>query len=59
MYLLITEMKCTLMKFATNVTGYSFAEIVKIENKRISNQNDVDRRSDCEVRRAGKIRHRN
>ena len=30
---------------------------VKIENTRISNQNDVDRGSDCEVRWASKTRH--
>ena len=32
------------------VTGSSLAEIVKIENTRISNKNHVDRGSDCEVR---------
>ena len=41
------------------VTGSSLAEIVKIENTRISNQNAVDRGSDCEVRRAGKTGLRN
>ena len=39
------------------VIGSSLAEIVKIENTRISNQNGVDRGSDCELRRAGKTRH--
>ena len=34
-----------------------FGEIVKIENTRISDQNDVDRGSDYEVRRAAKTRH--
>ena len=35
----------------------SLEEIVKTENRRISNQNDVDRGSDCEVRRTSKTRH--
>ena len=41
------------------VFGSSLAETVKIENTRISNSNDVDRESDCEVRRTVKIRHGN
>ena len=36
-YHLFIEMKCTLMRFPTYVTGSSLAEIVKIENTRISN----------------------
>ena len=43
-------MKCTLVRFLTYVTGSNLAEIVKIENTRISNSNDVKRRSDCEIR---------
>ena len=50
-------MECILLKFPTYVIGSSLAEIVKIENTRISNLNDVDRGSDCEVRRAGKTPH--
>ena len=42
-----------------HVIRSSLAEIVKIENTRISNQNDIDKGSDCEVRGAGKIQHRN
>ena len=34
---LFTEMKCTLVRFPTYVTGSSLAEIAKIENTRISN----------------------
>ena len=41
------------------VIGSSLAEIVKIENTRISDQNDVDRRSDRGVRRASKNPHPN
>ena len=41
------------------VIGSSFSEIVRIESTRISSENDVDRGSDCEVRRTRKIRHRN
>ena len=50
-------MERILLRFLTYVTGSSLAEIVKIENTGISNQNDVDRGSDCEVRRAGKTHH--
>ena len=32
------EMKCTVVRFPTYVTGSSLAEIVKIENTRISNE---------------------
>ena len=39
------------------VIASSLAEIVKIENTRTSNQNDVSRGSDCEVRWAGKTPH--
>ena len=46
------------MSFLTYVTGYSLAEIVEIARSRISNQNDADRGSDCEVRRACKTRHK-
>ena len=46
------------MRFPTYVTGSTLAEIAKIENARISNKNDVYRRSDHEVRRVGKTRHR-
>ena len=38
----------------TSVIGSSLTEILKIENTRISNKNDLDRGSDCKVRRAGK-----
>ena len=47
-------MKCILVRFPTHVIASSLSEIVKIENIRISNQNDVDSGSGCEVRRAGK-----
>ena len=50
-------MECILLRFSTYVIGFSLTEIVKIENTRISNQNDVDRGSDCEVRRVGKTPH--
>ena len=50
-------MKCILLRFPTYVIGSSLAEIVKIENTVISNKNDMDRLSDCEVRRAGKTLH--
>ena len=53
-YCLFIEMECILLRFPTYVIGSSLAKIVKIENTRISNQNDVDRGSDCEVRRAAK-----
>ena len=42
-------MECILLRFPTYVIGSSLAEIVKII--KILNQNDVDRGSDCEVRR--------
>ena len=51
------EMERILLRFPTYVIGSSFGKIVKIENTRISNSNDVDRGSDCEVRRAGKTPH--
>ena len=44
-------MKCTLVKFPKYAKRSSFVDIVKIGNTRISNQNDVDRGYDCEVRR--------
>ena len=48
-------MKSTLARFPTYVNASSSSsEIVKIKNIRISDQYDVDRVSDCEVRRAGK-----
>ena len=47
-------MKYTLVKFLKYVIASNVAEIVTIENTRISNKNDVDRGSDCEVRWAGK-----
>ena len=50
-------MECILLRFRTYLIGSSLAEIVKIENTRISDKNDVDRGSDSEVRRAGKARH--
>ena len=50
-------MGCILLRFSTYVIGSSLAEIVKIENTRISNKNGADDRSDGEVRRAGKTRH--
>ena len=56
-------MKYTLVKFLKYAIGSSLVEIVKIGNTRISCENDVDRArdrgSDCEVRWAGKTRHRN
>ena len=51
---LFIEMKSTLARFPTYVNPSNLSEIVKINNIRISNKNDVDRGSDCEVRRAGK-----
>ena len=50
-------MECILLRFPTYVIGSSLAEIVKTENRRISNKNDVDIGSDCEVRRASKTPH--
>ena len=50
-------MECILLRIATNVIGFSLEETVKIEKTRISNLNDVDRGSDCEVRWASKTRH--
>ena len=46
-------MKCTLVTFLTYLIGSSLAEIVKIENTRISNQNNVNRGSHLEVREGG------
>ena len=43
-------MECILLRFPTCVIGSSLAEMVKIENTWISNQNYVDRGSDCEVK---------
>ena len=40
-------MECILLRFPTNVIGFSFEELW-IENARISNLNDADRGSDCE-----------
>ena len=48
-------MKCTLVRFSTHGIASSLSEIVNIENIKISNQDDVDRGSDCMVRRAGKL----
>ena len=45
-----------LLRFPMNVIGFSLEETVKIENTRIANLNDVDRRSDSEVRWASKTR---
>ena len=60
---LFTETKYTLAKFPKYVIGSSLVEIVKIGNTKISSENYADRArdrgSDCEVRRAGKIRHQN
>ena len=56
-YCLFIEMECILLRFPTYVVESSLAEIVRIENTRIPNQNDVGRRSDCEVRRANKASH--
>ena len=50
-------MECILLRFLKYVIGSSLAEVVKIENTRISDYNDADRGSDCEVRRAGKTPH--
>ena len=50
-------MKSTSARFPTYVNASSLSEIVKIKNISISNYNDVDKGSDCEVRRAGKTRH--
>ena len=47
-------MKCIWVKYPTYVIASSLSGIVKIENIRISNENDVDRGFDFEVRRAGK-----
>ena len=46
-----------MLRFPTNVIGFSLEKTVKIENTRISNLNDVDRGSGCEVRWASKTRH--
>ena len=56
-YYLFIEMECILLRFPTNVIRFSLEETVKIENTRISNLNDVDRGSDCEVRWASKTQH--
>ena len=50
-------MECILLRFMAYVLGSGLAEIVKIENTRISNQNDIDRGPDCEERRDGKTHH--
>ena len=47
-------MKYTVVRFSTHVIASSLSDTVKIENIRISDQNDVDRGSDCEIRRARK-----
>ena len=49
---LFIKIKCILVRFPTHVIASSLSEIVEVENIRISNLNDVDRGSDCEVRRA-------
>ena len=49
------EIKSTSARFPTFVNASSLLEIVKTKNIRISNKNDVDRGSDCEVKRAGKL----
>ena len=41
-YLLI-QVKFTLVRFSTYITGSNLAEIVKIEKPTTSNKNDVDR----------------
>ena len=43
-------MECILLRFPTYVIGSSLAEIVKIENTRVSKLHDVDRGSDCEAK---------
>ena len=50
-------MECILLRFSTYVIGSSLAEIVKIENTTISNQNGVDIGSDREVRLVNKSSH--
>ena len=50
-------MEYILLRFPTYVIKSSLEEIVKTENTRISNQNDVDRGSDIQVIRASKTRH--
>ena len=40
-----------------NITGFNLEKTIKIENTRISNLNDVDRGSNCEVRWASRTRH--
>ena len=52
-----SETECILLRFPTNVIGFSLEDSVKIENTRILHQNDVDRESDCEVRWATRTRH--
>ena len=49
------EIKSKSLRFPTFVNASSLSEIVKTKNIRISNKNDVDRGSDCEVKRAGKL----
>ena len=59
---LFIEMKCTLVRFPSYITGSSLEEPVKIENTRRSQVEMmyfVYRGSDCKVTRAGKTRHRN
>ena len=51
-------MECILLRFPTYVIGSSLAEIVKTENTKNLNLNDVDRGSDCEVTRASKTPYR-
>ena len=50
-------MECILLRFPTTAIGISLEDTVKIENIRISNLNDVDRGSDCDMRWASKTRH--
>ena len=48
-------MKCILVRFSTHIITTSLLEIVKTENITISNYNNEDGGSDCEVRRAEKL----
>ena len=56
-YCLFIEVEYILVRFPTFVIGSNLAEIVKIENTRLSNENDVDRGYGCDVRRASKTPH--
>ena len=50
-------MESMLLRYPTYVIESSLEDTVKTENTRVSNWNDVDKGSDCEVRRASKTRH--